>query len=128
MAANGAGDGEMMSSLDVAAGGLPSSQVLAELDTGIFVSNLWYLNFSDRANCRITGMTRFATFWVENGEIKAPLNVMRFDDSLFRLLGENLLCLTRERELLISNESYGERGTSSARLPGALVKDFTFVL
>ena len=128
MAANGAGDGEMMSSLDVAAGGLPSSQILAELDTGIFVSNLWYLNFSDRANCRITGMTRFATFWVENGEIRAPLNVMRFDDSLFRLLGENLLCLTRERELLISNESYGERGTSSARLPGALVQDFTFVL
>jgi predicted Zn-dependent protease len=119
---------ETMDSLDVAAGELPSSQVLAELDTGIFVSNLWYLNFSDRAYCRITGMTRFATFWVENGEIKAPLNVMRFDDSLFRVLGENLLGLTRERELLIGNESYGERGTSSARLPGALVKDFTFVL
>jgi predicted Zn-dependent protease len=119
---------ETIDSLDVAAGELPSSQVLAELDTGIFVSNLHYLNFSDRAYCRITGMTRFATFWVESGEIKAALNVMRFDDSLFRILGENLLGLTRERELLIGNESYGERGTSSARLPGALVKDFTFVL
>lgn len=126
--ANGADDNETMTSIDLAPGLLPVSQILAELDTGIFVGNLWYLNFSNRSNCRITGMTRFATFWVENGEIKAPLNVMRFDDSLFRLLGENLIGLTGERELLIDSESYGQRGTHSARLPGALVKDFAFVL
>lgn len=125
LATNGS---ETLASLDIAAGELPLSQILAELGTGIFISNLWYLNFSDRANCRVTGMTRFATFWVENGEIIAPLNVMRFDDSLFRILGENLLALTSEREWLIDNDSYGERGTNSARLPGALVKDFTFVL
>lgn len=128
IAANGADSDEVMTAIDLAAGELPLARVLAELDRGIFVSNLWYLNFSDRANCRITGMTRFATFWVENGVIQAPLNVMRFDDSLFRLLGDNLLGLTRERELLIDGESYGERRTGSARLPGALVKDFTFVL
>lgn len=128
IAANGADGDETMASIDLAAGNLPLSQVLTELGTGIYVSNLWYLNFSDRANCRMTGMTRFATFWVENGEIKAPLNVMRFDDSLFRLLGDNLIGLTRERELLIDGDSYGERRTASARLPGALVKDFTFVL
>jgi predicted Zn-dependent protease len=128
IATNGANGNEMMTSIDVEAGTLPMAQILAELNTGIYISNLWYLNFSDRSNCRMTGMTRFATFWVENGEIKAPLNVMRFDDSLFRLLGENLIGLTSERELLIDNESYGQRGTNSARLPGALVKDFNFVL
>lgn len=126
--ANGADSDESMTSIDLAPGDLPLSRVLAELDTGIYVSNLWYLNFSDRSNCRITGMTRFATFWVENGEIKAPLNVMRFDESLFRLLGDNLVGLTHERELLVDSESYGERRTGSAHLPGALVKDFTFVL
>ncbi len=128
IATNGANGNEMMTSIDIAAGVLPISQILAELGTGIYISNLWYLNYSDRSNCRITGMTRFATFWVENGEIKAPLTVMRFDDSLFRLLGENLIGLTDEREMLIDNESYGQRGTNSARLPGALVKDFTLVL
>lgn len=127
IATNGADSGESMTSLDLAAGELPLSRVLGELDTGVFISNLWYLNFSDRANFRITGMTRFATFLVERGEIKAPLNVMRFDDSLFRLLGDNLLGLTRERELLIDSASYGARSTGSAHLPGALVKDFTFV-
>jgi predicted Zn-dependent protease len=128
IAANGADGSESMASLDLAGGELPLARVLEELDTGVFISNLWYLNFSDRANCRITGMTRFATFWVEGGEIKAPLNVMRFDDSLFRILGDNLIGLTREREMLIDTDTYGARSTGSARLPGALVKDFTFVL
>ncbi|MDY7544735.1 metallopeptidase TldD-related protein [Glaciimonas sp. Gout2] len=128
IANNGANAEEMTSSLDLAAGNLALANVLAELGTGIFISNLWYLNFSDRANCRITGMTRFATFWVENGKIKAPLNVMRFDDSLFRLLGNKLLGLTQERELLIDGESYGERRVGSTRLPGALISDVNFVL
>ncbi|MFC5475263.1 metallopeptidase TldD-related protein [Paraherbaspirillum soli] len=125
---NGADGRESTAALALAAGDLPMARALAELDTGIYISNLWYLNFSDRANCRMTGMTRFASFWVENGEIQAPLNVMRFDDSLFRLLGDKLLGLTQERELLIDSESYGERRAGSTLLPGALVKDFSFVL
>lgn len=128
LSSNGAGSTEAMASIDLAPGSLPMARALAELDTGIFVSNLWYLNYSDRANCRITGMTRFATFWVEGGEIKAPLNVMRFDESLYRLLGSNLLALTAERELLLDGSSYLERATGSAHLPGALVQDFSFVL
>lgn len=128
IATNGADSGESMASVDLAAGELETSKILAELDTGVFIGNLWYLNFSDRSNCRITGMTRFATFWVENGQIKAPLDVMRFDDSLFRVLGDKLIGLTREREMLIDTDSYGGRSTGSARMPGALVKDFTFVL
>ncbi|HEX7646036.1 MAG TPA: metallopeptidase TldD-related protein, partial [Noviherbaspirillum sp.] len=126
--ANGADGGEAMQSIDLAPGSLPMADVLRELDTGIYVSNLWYTNFSDRASCRITGMTRFASFWVENGAIKAPLNVMRFDDSLLRLFGDNLFALTREREMLVDDSTYGGRHTASSRLPGALVKDFTFVL
>jgi predicted Zn-dependent protease len=78
--------------------------------------------------CRITGMTRFATFWVENGAIQAPLNVMRFDETLYRMLGENLVALTAERELLLDSSTYGARSTASSRMPGAVVKDFTFTL
>ena len=128
VSSNGACSSETMQSIDLAAGTMPMQDALTQLDTGIFVSNLWYLNFSDRANCRITGMTRFATFWVEGGVIKAPLNVMRFDESLYRLLGDNLLALTAEREFLQDSSTYLERATASAMLPGALVKDFTFVL
>ena len=70
------------------------AEVLSRLGTGVYIGNLHYLNWSDRAACRTTGMTRFATFWVEDGEIKAPLNVMRFDETAYRMLGDNLVDLT----------------------------------
>ncbi len=125
---NGATMSESPESIDVAAGKIPMEQTLKELDTGIFINNVWYLNFSDRTACRTTGMTRFATFWVENGEIKAPLNVMRFDETIYRMLGSNLAGLTADREMILDAGSYFRRATSSGRLPGILVDDFTLTL
>ncbi|MGD9248312.1 MAG: metallopeptidase TldD-related protein, partial [Desulfobacteraceae bacterium] len=72
--------------------------------------------------------TRFASFWVENGEIKAPLNVMRFDESILRMLGENLVGLTKNRDFIMSSSTYYQRATRSANLPGMVVDDFTFTL
>ena len=128
LAANGADSDESPDSVDMTGGTLAESDAMAALDTGIYIGNLWYCNFSDRMNCRVTGMTRFASFWVEHGKIVAPLNVMRFDDSLFRVLGDNLEALTSTPELMIDNHTYDWRSTSSARLPGALVRDFALTL
>jgi predicted Zn-dependent protease len=101
---------------------------MAALGTGLMVGNLHYLNYSDRPACRMTGMTRFATFWVEDGQVVAPINVLRFDDTAYRMLGANLESLTAETELLLDGGSYGSRKLSSLRLPGALVKEMSFVL
>ena len=125
---NGAGAWEMPESLDIAAGEIPESEILQRLDTGVYINNVWYLNFSDRPACRITGMTRFACFWVEKGEIVAPLNVMRFDETIYRALGENLIGLTAEREMILDPETYDARATGSARVPGLLIEDFNFNL
>jgi predicted Zn-dependent protease len=128
VATNGASSGEMPSAIDMAPGPLPEARVLAELGTGIYVGNLWYLNFSDRVACRATGMTRFATFWVERGVIQAPIEVMRFDETVYRLLGERLVALTAERELILDPGTYFQRSTDSAHLPGALIDEFTLTL
>jgi len=125
---NGASSGESPHSVEMGAGALANDRVLAELGTGLLISNLHYLNFSDRAACRTTGMTRFATFWVEGGVIQAPVNVMRFDETVYRMLGVNLVALTAEREMMLDPLTYGGRSTRSSRLPGALVADFTFTL
>lgn len=125
---NGASRGEYPASLDMAAGELPEADALKVLGTGVYVSNLWYLNFSDRSAGRLTGMTRFATFWVENGEIVAPLSVMRFDDSIYRMLGTNLEALTAERSLLLDPGTYEGRNLDSVRLPGALLSALRFTL
>ena len=125
---NGAIDAETPLSLDMQAGSLRADNALTELGTGVFVSNLWYLNYSDRASCRTTGMTRFATFWVEDGVFEAPLSVMRFDDTFYRMLGENLVGLTEERDFIFDSSTYEQRSVISRRLPGALIDDFAFTL
>ncbi|UCB55946.1 MAG: hypothetical protein JSW45_05310 [Thiotrichales bacterium] len=121
-------DWEYPGALDMAAGNLPVADILKELDTGLYINNLWYLNFSDRNACQMTGMTRFACFWVEQGEIQAPVNVMRFDDSVYRLLGNNLLGLTEERELILDSSTYGQRSNSSMELPGVLLGELRLTL
>ena len=128
LTANGASGGESPSALNMKAGALPDADILKQLGTGLYISNLWYLNFSDQPAARLTGMTRFATFWVENGEIQAPVSTMRFDDSAFSLLGSQLEALTEERELLLSASTYSQRATASALLPGALVSRLTLTL
>lgn len=128
LAANGAGWGESPSALSMAGGSLALDDVLKALGTGLYISNLWYLNFSDRTAAPVTGMTRFATFWVEDGKIKAPVNTMRFDDSIFSLLGDALEQLTEERELILSTSTYSQRQTASNLLPGALISKLTLTL
>ena len=125
---NGAPEGEAPSALAMGAGTLEQADILKQLGTGLYISNLWYLNYSDQPAARLTGMTRFATFWVEDGEIKAPVNTMRFDDSVYSLLGSQLEALTAERELLLSASTYDQRQTASNLLPGALVKRITLTL
>jgi predicted Zn-dependent protease len=125
---NGAEGDESPCALDVAPGTLAEADVLKALDTGVYIGNLWYLNYSDRNACRMTGMTRFASFWVEKGEIVAPINVMRFDDSAYRFLGRNLVALTASRDRRLSTDTYGARSTRSMHLPGALIDDFKLTL
>jgi len=125
---NGAGWGEAPSALEMAAGRLEQADILQRLGTGLYISNLWYLNYSDMPAARMTGLTRFATFWVQDGQIVAPVSTMRFDDSVYSLLGDQLEALTAERELTLSTSTYGERQTSSSLLPGALVKRLVLTL
>lgn len=128
LAANGANGYEAPEALTMEAGTLAAHDAMAALGTGLYVGNLHYLNYSDRPACRMTGMTRFATFWVENGAIVAPVNVLRFDDTIFRMLGANLEALTAETELILDSATYRERALAGMRLPGALLSELAFTL
>jgi predicted Zn-dependent protease len=125
---NGANGYEMPEALRIDGGDLDEANILETLDTGLYVSNLWYVNCSDRPRARFTGMTRFATVWVEGGEIAAPVSVMRFDDSLYRMFGSELEGLTQEPELILSDETYYQRATECSWMPGALLRSFRLTL
>lgn len=125
---NGADAAEAPVALSIHPGDLPDADVLAALGTGVWVGNLWYLNHTDRAAARLTGMTRFATFWVEDGEIVAPLAVMRFDDSLDRLWGSELEAIGATAAFLPATSTYGGRSLGSMSVPGMLVRELRFAL
>jgi predicted Zn-dependent protease len=126
--ANGANADESPDALRLAPGTIAHAELLQALDTGLYVSNLWYLNYSDRAACRMTGMTRYACFWVERGELVAPVDVMRFDDDAFRLFGPGLVGLTDVAEVTPNSDTCGARQLSSVTAPGALVEGLRLVL
>jgi predicted Zn-dependent protease len=127
--ANGANASESLRAPEVKTGNLAFEQILPSLDTGLYVSNLHYLNWSDRPTGRITGMTRYACFWVENGEIIAPIENLRFDESLYRFWAEeNLVDLTNFQEFIPEVGTYENRQLGGSLVPGMLVNDFTYTL
>lgn len=109
-------------------GQLPADQVLGELDTGLYLSNLHYLNWSDLTAGRITGMTRYACFWVEDGEIVAPIENLRFDDDFYRFLGEGLMALTDRLTFLPAVGTYERRLLGGMWMPGMLIDQFRYTL
>lgn len=128
VASNGASRGETMRAPSVSTGTLRQNDVLAELGTGLYLSNLHYLNWSDQPKGRITGMTRYACFWVENGKIAAPIENLRFDDSVFHLFGKNLVNLTESPSFLAETGSYFTRQLGGVRTPGMLVSGMEFTI
>ena len=128
LTANGASESEAPRALDVAPGSLEEKDILKQLGTGLYLSNLHYLNWSDPVSARVTGMTRYACFWVENGEIVGPIKDMRWDESLYDALGSKLLALTTHTAIDPAVDTYFQRALGGSRTPGALIDNFTFTL
>ncbi|MDX1977455.1 MAG: metallopeptidase TldD-related protein [Pseudanabaenaceae cyanobacterium bins.68] len=127
-AANGADESEVWRSPQVLPGRLLENEVLAALGTGLYLSNLHYLNWSDLPTGRFTGMTRYACFWVEGGEIVAPIANLRFDDSIYRCFGDHLIDLTTTARFVPDVSTYGRRALGGVETPGILVEKLRFTL
>ena len=125
---NAANSEESLRSPVIESGDLSREDILKELGTGLYISNLHYLNWSDQKQGRITGMTRFACFWVENGEIFAPIKDLRFDDTIYHIWGDNLEQITDFSETELDNHTYSQKSLGGSKCPGMIVKDFNFTL
>ena len=109
-------------------GNLNQNNVVKAIDKGLYLSNIHYLNWSDNAGGRITGLTRYACFWVEGGEIVAPIETMRFDDSFYNFYGENLVEVEDKSSVNPEVETYGGRSLGATTCPGILVDSFKLTL
>lgn len=126
--ANGAPEYEYTRAVSIDGGQLNEKDAYKDLDTGIYISSFNYLNWSDPAVARVTGMTRHACMWVENGKPICPIADLRWDESLYNMFGKNLLGITKETKLFANTSTYEERATGGCRLPSILVRDFTCTL
>lgn len=125
---NFASEGEELRACVMATGALQEENILSTLGTGVYLSNLHYLNWSDRIGGRITGMTRYACFWVEDGEIIAPIENMRFDDSIYSFFGDQLEAVTDKALVNPEVGTYDGRELSATICPGILLKSFALTL
>jgi predicted Zn-dependent protease len=76
----------------------------------------------------MTGMTRYACFWVENGQIKAPIQDLRFDETLYHFLGDGLVDLTDTAEIIPDTSTYDQRSVGGIKVPGLVVNEFNYTL
>ncbi|MCS6839064.1 MAG: metallopeptidase TldD-related protein [Bdellovibrionaceae bacterium] len=115
-------------SLSLAPGKLEEKDILSQLNCGIWINDLHYLNVSQFDLARITGVTRFGAFWVENGQIQEPIEDFRFDVSLYDLWGDHLEDFTSRSYTFPHVDTYFARKFGEVTTPGALLKQFACVL
>jgi predicted Zn-dependent protease len=125
---NFASDYEGLRSAMIETGDLERADIYKAIGTGLYISDLHYLNWSDRESARITGMTRYACFWIENGEIVAPIEDLRFDESYYSIFGEALEAITNFSDLNPAVGSYFQRDVGGSKTPGILLSKFKFTL
>ena len=112
----------------MSSGKINENDVLKNIEKGVYLSNLHYLNWSDRIGGRITGMTRYACFWVEDGEIVAPIENMRFDDTIYNIFGQNLEESTDKLHLVPNVGTYDGRNLGGTYCPGIILSSFALTL
>lgn len=96
--------------------------LIKDTKKGILVTRFWYIRSVDPQTQLYTGLTRDATFFVENGKIKHPVKNFRFNESPVIMLN-NLETLGKQVRVDVSG---GGGGGTSFLIPYMKIRDFTF--
>ncbi|MDQ1646479.1 MAG: hypothetical protein QOJ50_2663 [Cryptosporangiaceae bacterium] len=96
--------------------------LLAGLDRGLLVSDLWYTRVLDPRTLVVTGLTRNGVWWVEDGQIVRPVRNLRFTQSYLDALAPGSVQAVGARAESIPG-TYGEGRTST---PGVRLASWNF--
>ena len=124
---NAANKNESIRSGEILSGSKSEDELISSLREGVYLSNLHYLNWSNKKTACITGMTRYGCYYINSdGEI-FPINDMRFNVSLYDIFGDDLVDLSSERMTFCEAGTYDRRELGGMCVPGMLTK-MTFTL
>ena len=87
-----------------------------DVERGVYVTRLWYLNPVRPRQTVVTGVTRDGTFLIEDGEVTRPLADLRFSDSLLDVFS-GVEAVGSDARLTSDGEFYGRRFASGVVCP-----------
>ncbi len=87
--------------------------LIKDTKKGVLVTRFWYIRSVDPQTLLYTGLTRDATFFIENGKIKHPIKNFRFNESPIIMLN-NLEALGKQVRV------------DGNLIPYMKIRDFTF--
>jgi predicted Zn-dependent protease len=115
--------GPMPLNLVLSPGTHTKSELVAQVERGLLITRFHYVNEVDPAKTLLTGMTRDGTFLIENGHVTAPVQDLRWVESI-----EGVLTRTRAIgdavRLISEGPGYGIRFLTGSLMPALLVDDF----
>ncbi len=98
-------------------------ELIASIKKGLYISSLHYMNFINRKETSVTGLTRDGTFLIEDGKITKVVNNLRFTEKISDII-EGISEIENQAYTIPYSSNYGEFGIYSARMPHVKVKDF----
>ena len=96
-------------------------EMVASTERGLLVTFFWYIRSVDPMQLLSTGMTRDGLFLIEDGEIVAPVQNFRWNESA--AFAFNNISMLGPAQLMHMGEAYDRPGT--ALVPAMKVEDFT---
>lgn len=90
--------------LFLGAGDESLEQLIAGVERGLLVTDFWYNRILDPKTQVVTGLTRNGLFLIEGGEIAAPVQNMRYTQSVVGALAPGHVLGIGDDDQLVSNE------------------------
>lgn len=120
--ATGPGGDPLPVALFLEAGEQGREDLISGIERGLLVTRFHYVNgLLEPRKARMTGMTKDGTFLIEGGEVVAPIENLRFTESITEAFGR-VLGLSAERERHASWLTW----TGGITVPHVAIEDFRF--
>ncbi|TNM60169.1 TldD/PmbA family protein [Streptomyces sp. NP160] len=91
--------------------------LVAGLEHGLLVCDLWYTRLAEAKRSVWTGLTRNGTFLVRDGEVVGPVGVLRFTQSYLEALAPGAVLVGSDAEALPRALTFGAAGTARVVVP-----------
>ncbi len=99
------------------------SEMIGSVKKGLYISSLHYMNFINRRETSITGLTRDGTFLIEDGKITKVVNNLRFTENISDII-KGITDIENKSYTIPYSSNYGEFGIYSSRMPHVKVNGF----